>query len=1171
MSASGLTWISSSQSPESMMNGTEILGRSFAEEPRGLDNGEDAGNTPGKGTPGRRYPHIKDLAAQATSQVDPYMSIGKLLQYAEQSAKQADSYLDFRRPDLAYVEYLRASHIMAKVIPTHKDAPSLNGDRGTLWRLNKAVIKKIDSQHPKFDHVKEAIIEDNLQSGVQPKPLLGEPLADIVRSGPSPRPLSFQAGGLRDNAMPLSNGVSTAGNSRTPSPPRRKPVGAAADRGFSRDASSHSPAFGRAKPAASPKPERLLGRAASLNERSSSNPTDILAERFAKLRNRDASPGSSSAESSNGQPSVPALSHMADLRQDKPSNVTPPRHLNLSPQPFMAASGTSPPRSGRIIGPRSMPTASGGPPHPPKVPLDTQFVVPMPRAPSPTYSPARNLPSPASINPPRTSARSIIGTGGRTNSIASSSAPSHSPVFNGDSNSTNSYFPKSSYESQTTPTPERSSEDLPRETVITAEKLYDYLKLFNILLVDVRSREDFDRGHIFAQSVMCIEPAALRIDMSAEELEERLVISPDVEQALFERRDQFDLVVYYGQSTSSNQYLSNAPSNSEALALKALHAALYEFSFEKHLRRPPILLAGGLEAWIDLVGAQALSISDTMSSGNKGSIGPGKKSRPIGRVPMASTTSSLQVKRQRVREYNPLNAEEERAWLEQARTESGPSTEGQEADTDQDVEPVRTPADEAIPIVHNYEEFLRRFPEPQDVQQSMSSPPPPQPLPIQPAYHESPSNLPTAPSRPPPAVPRTSYSGVSERSSLHPGPPSRPANTPAPPLYDTHANNGTMAIKLPRTGLMNFSVTCYMNAIIQCLNATIPLSKFFLSGVYRGSVQRNWKGSQGVMPEFYANLVRSLWKGDYEAIRPLSFRNFCARLNREWGIERQQDAKEFFDFLIDCLHEDLNINWSRTPLRQLTAEQEMKRERMPMHLVSKVEWDRYCHRESSFISSLFAGQHASRLQCTTCKRTSTTYEAFYSISVEIPRSGAGNIRDCLRSYCQEERLSGDEVWKCPHCKCEREATKQITITRAPQFLVIHFKRFSASKTERARKVRTPIDFPLHGLNLEPFMIPPITPEVAQEVAATYPTGESLQGDAATTPPYLYDAYAVLRHHGSTLNSGHYIALARDGGRQCWRSFNDHRVDDFIPTKLPKSERLQNELAYIVFYVRSSAR
>lgn len=68
-------------------------------------------------------------------------------------------------------------------------------------------------------------------------------------------------------------------------------------------------------------------------------------------------------------------------------------------------------------------------------------------------------------------------------------------------------------------------------------------------------------------------------------------------------------------------------------------------------------------------------------------------------------------------------------------------------------------------------------------------------------------------------------------------------------------------------------------------------------------------------------------------------------------------------------------------------------------------------------------------------------------------------------------------------------------------------------------------------------------------------------------PYIYNAYAVIRHLGSTLGSGHYVAMVKDKSRGCWRQFNDERVADFEPGNLPPSERLQNEKAYIVFYER----
>jgi ubiquitin carboxyl-terminal hydrolase 8 len=59
-----------------------------------------------------------------------------LLQKADTSARQADAHLEFRRPDLAFIEYLAAFTILVNLVPRHKDFPELNKRRGELWQLN---------------------------------------------------------------------------------------------------------------------------------------------------------------------------------------------------------------------------------------------------------------------------------------------------------------------------------------------------------------------------------------------------------------------------------------------------------------------------------------------------------------------------------------------------------------------------------------------------------------------------------------------------------------------------------------------------------------------------------------------------------------------------------------------------------------------------------------------------------------------------------------------------------------------------------------------------------------------------------------------------------------------------------------------------------------------------
>ena len=894
------------------------------------------------------------------------------------------------------------------------------------------------------------------------------------------------------------------------------------------------------RPTVRPKPDALQLHASSTNE----VPKD-LAQRFSQLRIQRKS-----------VPNIPDSDIMSAPRADympSPNDHTPgSSEFPLSSENYRHPESLSASTTIRLSGLRRVPPPLSTPPHPPKIPLEPGPGVSLPRAPSPAYDPSKTAYlNGVTTRPPEGNAYP------KSNSLQTMQGASYRTLEE------NGVFRVSRPNDDNRPLRVKTTaRDMSPATAITAAQLYEQLRTSDVLVIDVRSRKQYDQGHIFAKNVICIEPVGLRSGVSAEEIEESLVLSTDTEQRLFERRNEFDLVVYYDQETRSDRFLNGPPASSDASALRAVHDCLYEFNYYKQLRHPPVMLRGGLEAWIDLVGPHALAVSQTVAhlGSTQARLTPRRPGRPIGRVPMVSANSSLEVRRRRLKDHNPLNPDEERSWLEKARREEIPSADYSHAQSDSDTESISSFVEEPpSPFVHSYNEFMRKFPEPSGIRQSMMIPA--QAPPSLPPARTAPP-MPTVPSRPAPAVPRPSYSGVSERDSLLSSSILRQPSNQLP-LYTPRSVSHSR--KLPRTGLVNFSVTCYMNATIQCLMATLPLSNFFLDDHWRDHTQKNWKGSNGIMPEIYANLIRSLWKGDVQAIRPSSLRNLCARLNREWGVDRQQDAKEFFDFLLDCLHEDLNRHWNKTPLQPLSFEQEITRERTPTSEVSLIEWERYTHRELSPIANLFAGQHASRLRCTTCKNTSTTYEAFYSISVEIPRKGTGDVYDCLRSYCKEEKLSGDEVWKCPYCKREREATKKITITRAPQILVIHFKRFSASKSESARKLHTPINFPLHQLNIGAYMALPASID-NKDAPAVRDTS-----DCATRPPFVYDCYAVMRHLGSSLSGGHYIALVKDVSRSCWRKFDDQYSSDFDPGKLKPDQRLQNEQAYLVFYQRAMAR
>ncbi|KAF2397005.1 cysteine proteinase [Trichodelitschia bisporula] len=1089
--------------------------------------------------------HIADLQDEAERRAEEFehAPIRRQIEAAENHLRCAETFLEYRRRDDAFIEYLLAAEICV-AIPRNKEVVDIRARRDPLWERYRRACEQLKFNDQRFQQVKQIIINENKRNGIQPVKRLSVPEGGSnPMSRPASRPTSRNGGyhpdelffgGPGDMANGQSNGVPshTAQPVETPpqvpkhapiqvnhslnSPPPQPP----------RPSLNHTHSSSTSLPSWKPAPPKHHTMGADLTER------------FARLRT-----------------SATRQDLRADARPDSGSDLSAPLRMP-SPTEFVRGPPKVPPRP---------------------LPLDTRLAMTMPKPPSPTYSPARNMQTPANVNPPRSTARSMVGTGGRTASVVSN-ASSRAPDAEA-----GSYFPPA----ERPDTRRQGSIGLPSEgRNINANMLLDFIGMYSVLLIDVRERDKFDHGHVDSSSVICIEPLTLRSGMSAEDLENALVLSPDIEQQLFDKRNQFDLVVYYDETTSDTSFLERRAQTPQEEVLKTLFDALWEFNVDRPLKQPPLLLTGGLAAWEIMLGRGALRTSETVA------MKAAKAQRPVRKpVPAPPPSRYITMEKRRRREFNPLTPEEEQKWAESIRKESV-VFEGPPSPEEEDAEAA---------FYRTQDDFLRRYPAVPLELESMSGPLPPRhdsvlsPAPPRPPPHSSsqpysassqhssspaystkphstaPAYPPIAhsqfPSRPPPAAPRVSYSGAHERAPA-PYNSSRASQQLRPYIS---AKDMAQNTTLPRTGLVNFGVTCYMNATIQCLNATLPLSRIYRENLFRNHVQiGNWKATNGLMSEHFANLIRHLWVGDVQACRPVTFRKFCARMGSQWGKEEQQDAKEFYDFLVDLLHEDLNRNYNNPPAHVLTDEEEQIRERTCKPWAASIEWTRYSKRSKSPVSDLFAGQHMSRLRCLACGHTSTTYEAFFSISVEIPSHAPGNLYNCMASYCKEERLSEADKWKCTSCKRTAGATKQITLTRAPQFLVIHFKRFH-STGRVARKIHTAIDFPLENFDLEPFMMAsPTAAEMEHLIRETrnpnlYETGF----DASMKPPYKYNAYAVMRHIGSSVTSGHYVAMVRDSGRGCWHTFNDDRVTDFQPAQLKEHQRLQNEQAYIVFFERRS--
>ncbi|GME95086.1 unnamed protein product [Ambrosiozyma monospora] len=273
------------------------------------------------------------------------------------------------------------------------------------------------------------------------------------------------------------------------------------------------------------------------------------------------------------------------------------------------------------------------------------------------------------------------------------------------------------------------------------------------------------------------------------------------------------------------------------------------------------------------------------------------------------------------------------------------------------------------------------------------------------------------------------------------------------------------------TGLVNLGNSCYMNSVLQCLTGAVNMTEFFLNGTYRKRINVNSKlGSKGILATEFASFESELFthssQSKPKSITPIRFRKVLASLNSCYRNTDQQDCFEFLNYLLDSLHEDLNQNGNHPKLPELTKDEEEQREKLPIRIASTIEWERYLRTNFSIVVDIFQGQILSQLRCLECGTTSTTYNAFSTLSLPIPNTyGPISLKQCFDEFVKPELLTADNRWSCPKCKRPTKSAKQLRISRLPQVLIIHLKRFKLENY--LSKINLNVDYPTE-FNLDKF-------------------------------------------------------------------------------------------------------
>jgi hypothetical protein len=163
-----------------------------------------------------------------------------------------------------------------------------------------------------------------------------------------------------------------------------------------------------------------------------------------------------------------------------------------------------------------------------------------------------------------------------------------------------------------------------------------------------------------------------------------------------------------------------------------------------------------------------------------------------------------------------------------------------------------------------------------------------------------------------------------------------------------------------------------------------------------------------------------------------------------------------------------------------------------------------------------------------------------------------SLDQCFQSFSRPERLDEHNMWYCSKCKEHVRALKTMKLWRLPNILVVHLKRFEVRHGFRRDKLDTFVNFPLAGLNMEPYR------------GHWKSASEGDRPFVDDTVPAEYDLFAVVNHYGR-MGFGHYTAFAmpwdETGISKEWCLYDDSSVRPVNPNEI------QTSAAFLLFYRR----
>ena len=261
----------------------------------------------------------------------------------------------------------------------------------------------------------------------------------------------------------------------------------------------------------------------------------------------------------------------------------------------------------------------------------------------------------------------------------------------------------------------------------------------------------------------------------------------------------------------------------------------------------------------------------------------------------------------------------------------------------------------------------------------------------------------------------------------------------------------------PSLGLIKIDYPSYLNSLIQCF-AHIPditnkiinlhIDPYFNKSLSKLNLAKNYRN---ILINFF--FPEKVYNMERQAFNPTKFRNTINDLNPLFKNNENIELKEFINYFILKLHDELNTKKDSLSLNEEKNEMELKNENDVLIDFLKG----FTEKNNSIISKTLYGITKYTLYCNQCQNSFYNFHCYshlyfnldnvldYKINRYHREDVDLNINDCLDYYQKAETLRGDSGIFCPSCKTQTESTSIKSIYSTKNVIIFILGRNNGNK------------------------------------------------------------------------------------------------------------------------------